>query len=442
MIRLAQRAKKIEYHGKKSSAGTLGVRKVVVRMDIKTIKQHFPVFALAATTEPLIYLDNAATTQKPIDVIDAISMFYTAGNANVHRGLYPLAEQATAQYEGARATVAAFINAGTPSEIVFTKGTTEAINLVASSWGSEHLKPGDVVLLSQVEHHANLLPWVVLAEKRGIIVRYIPYDQQAKKLSLERVDLNNVKLLAVQHTTNVLGNVWDDDFANLYALIKQVKAIGGAVLLDVAQSVAHMSIDVQLLNCDFLAFSGHKLYGPTGVGVLYVHGRWHGSLQPYQVGGSMLHHASYTGATWAPMPHLLEAGTPPIAGVIGLSAALKFMKTKILLPVMANHETMLCKKLAAALACIPEIYLVTEHQHATHQHLVSFYHARIHAHDIASFLGARNIAVRAGNHCAQPLIDLLGVPALVRVSLGVYNTIDDIDQFLEGLEEVLNFLTV
>ena len=406
------------------------------------IKQYFPIFKATTTAEPLIYLDNAATTQKPISVIDAISTFYTSGNANVHRGLYPLAEQATAQYEGARAAVAAFINAASPSEVIFTKGTTEAINLMASSWGDEHLKPGDVILLTQAEHHANLLPWIRLSKKRGIVIRYIPYDVQTKKLVLDNVDLTNVKLLAAQHTTNVLGNVWDDDFANLGALIGQVKSIGGVILLDAAQSIAHTAIDVQALGCDFLVFSGHKLYGPTGVGVLYVHQRWHESLQPYQVGGSMLHYASYTGATWALMPYLLEAGTPPIAQVIGLHAALQFIETKVSLPAMMIHEAVLCKKLAAALATMPEIHVVTEHQYSTHQHLVSFYHERIHAHDIASFLGARNIAVRAGNHCAQPLIDLLGVPALVRVSLGIYNTADDIDQLLERLEEILNFLTV
>lgn len=412
-------------------------------MDIIKIKHQFPVFSsTTAIAEPLVYLDNAATSQKPATVIDAVSAFYTSDNANIHRGLYPLAEQATAQYEKTRVLVAKFINAKNSSEIIFTKGTTEGINLLACSWADEHLKPGDVVLLSQVEHHANLLPWIVLAKKRGFVVRYIPYDKKTKKLDLSSVDLTNVKLLAVQHTSNVLGNVWSDDFVNLRALITRVQISGGAVLLDVAQSIAHIPLDVQALGCDFLVFSAHKVYGPTGVGVLYINRRWHARLQPYQLGGSMLHYASYTGATWAPMPHLLEAGTPPIAGVIGLGAAIKFIETEFNWLTVQSHEASLCKKLFLELTKIPNIFVVTEHEYSTHQHLVSFYHERIHAHDIASFLGNRNIAVRAGNHCAQPLIDFLEIPALVRVSFGVYNTPDDVEQLLENLNVVLNFLIV
>lgn len=412
-------------------------------MSIEALKAHFPIFIAASTTEkPFAYLDNAATTQKPSVVIDSISNFYTSTNANVHRGLYPAAERATTLYEGVRNTVAQFINARRSAEIVFTKGTTEAINLVAHSWGSKHLASGDVILLSQVEHHANLLPWLELAKKNNLIIRYIPYDAKTKKLALANIDLTGVKLLAAQHTSNVLGNVWDDDFANLYKLIATIRQAGGAVLLDAAQSIAHIPVDVQALKTDFLVFSGHKIYGPTGIGVLYVSEHWHNDLQPYQVGGSMIHSASFEGATWGTMPHLLEAGTPPVAGAIGLQAALNFMTSCAPFSELSKHETALCIRLINALKKMPGIHIVTDHVNSTHQHIVSFYHESVHAHDIASFLGENNIAVRAGNHCAQPLIDLLNIPALVRVSIGLYNTEQDIDALLQALTAALNHLNI
>ncbi len=412
-------------------------------MDNRTLSTHFPIFAAAGTiSQPLIYLDNAATTQKPKSVIDSISNFYSTANANVHRGLYPLAEKATTLYEDVRNTVAQFINAYEITEIVFTKGTTEAINLIAHSWGSQHLANSDVILLSQVEHHANLLPWLELARKNKLVIRYIPYDAKTKKLSLVNIDLTGVKLLAVQHTSNVLGNVWDDNFANLYSLITEVKKGGGAVLLDAAQSIAHLPIDVQSLQTDFFVFSGHKVYGPTGIGVLYIHKRWHNDLQPYQVGGSMILSVSYENATWGSMPHLLEAGTPPIASAIGLQTALNFMAHYAPFSELTKHETMLCMKLAHALGKIPGIHIATAHENVTNQHMVSFYHDTVHAHDLASFLGEKNIAVRAGNHCAQPLIDLLNIPALVRVSIGMYNTQQDVDAILQALTATINHLTV
>ncbi|MBM3886505.1 cysteine desulfurase [Candidatus Dependentiae bacterium] len=412
-------------------------------MNNTALREKFPILKKASKeAAPLAYLDNAATTQKPTAVIDAICEFYTTYNANVHRGLYGAAEKATTHYEAARNAVKQFINAQSNTEIVFTKGTTEAINLIASSWGKKNLLPHDVLLLSQVEHHANLLPWLELAREKNLEIRYIPYDQTTKKLSLENINLTGVKLLAVQHTSNVLGNVWDNDFSNLFTLITKIHEIGGTVLLDVAQSIAHYPIDVQKLKADFLAFSGHKLYGPTGVGVLYVKSSHHKELVPYQVGGSMISHVSYERASWAAMPHLLEAGTPPIAGVIGLHAAINFINTNISFPALAQHETALCKALITGLNTLPGIHIVTDTGDSTnaHQHIVSFYHDTIHAHDIASCLGEKNIAVRAGNHCVQPLIALLKIPALVRISVGAYTTLHDITLVLQALAEAINLL--
>jgi cysteine desulfurase / selenocysteine lyase len=412
-------------------------------MNKDPIRCHFPILNRSAEQDhSLTYLDNAATTHKPQSVIDAICNFYKTANANVHRGLYGSAEQATVLYEKSRQAVANFIGAAHSAEIVFTKGTTESINLIAHSWGTQQLKAGDVILLSQAEHHANLLPWLELAKKIHLILRYIPYDQATHKLSLENLDLTGVKLLAVQHTSNVLGNVWDNDFANLATLIKQVHNVGGAVLLDIAQSIAHLPINVQALNVDFLAFSGHKMYGPTGIGVVYINKKWHDRLVPYHVGGSMIYSASYEGATWAAMPQLLEAGTPPISSVIGLHAAITFIQKNISFPELAKQEAELCTQFAAGLANLPGIRVVTKHDAATtHQHVASFYHEKIHAHDLASFLGEKNIAVRAGHHCAQPLIELLGVAALVRISVAAYTTPQDIELALQAIEAALNHLS-
>lgn len=391
---------------------------------------------------PVVYLDNAATTQKPQVVIDSICNFYQNINANVHRGLYPTAEQATVLYESSRQTVANFIGATHSSEIVFTKGTTESINLVAHSWGFQHLKENDVILLSHVEHHANLLPWLELARKINLIIRYIPYDEKKRKLCLENINLSGVKLLAVQHTSNVLGNVWDENFGNLITLIEQVHKIGGAVLIDAAQSVAHLPINVQALNVDFLAFSGHKMYAPTGVGVIYINKKWHNTLIPYQVGGSMIHEASYQGATWAHMPHLLEAGTPPICSAIGLQAAIRFMQQSISYSELIKHETKLCNQFVKGIKAIEGIHVLTNHNSATaHHHIVSFYHEKIHAHDIASFLGEKGIAIRAGHHCAQPLINLLKVPALVRISVAAYNTSLDIEIAVQATKDAITSLS-
>jgi cysteine desulfurase/selenocysteine lyase len=407
----------------------------------KLIRLQFPLLVnndLAGT--PCAYLDSAATTQKPQQVIDAVSNFYTNSNANVHRGLYGLAEAATAHYEASRAAVARFIGARSESEVVFTKNTTEAINLVAHSWGRNNLIAGDVILLSQVEHHANMLPWLELAKEKQLVIRYIPYSKPDKKLITTNLDLTGVKLLAVMHTSNLLGNVWDHDFINLHQLIADVKAQGGTIFIDAAQSIAHMKMNVQDLGADFMAFSGHKMYGPTGIGVLYANSATHNKLNPYQVGGSMIYAASYTGATWAAMPQLLEAGTPPISSAIGLHAAIDFMNN-LDYAALHIHETALCQQFVHSLQALPGIHIVTHHTTNTHQHLVSFYHETVHAHDIASFLGEKNVAVRAGHHCAQPLVDFMQTPALVRLSVAAYTTQDDIKAASKALEQALNHLT-
>ena len=412
-------------------------------MDVEPVKKDFPFFS-KKNAQKCIYLDNAATTQKPEVVINAVADFYRFQNANPYRGIYPLAENATTLYEKARETVASFINAARAEEIVFTSGTTESINFVSSTWAETHIKKGDSIVITQVEHHANILPWQRLAEKTGAQLRFISFDTNnfdTNNFSLsipENIIDETTKLVAVTHYSNVLGPVWQG--GQLEALIKHAHSVGAKVLLDAAQSVPHGGVDVQTLNSDFLVFSGHKMGGPTGIGVLYIKKELHDVVSPYQVGGSMVHSVTFDDARWANAPQKFEAGTPPIAQAVGLAAAVNYIK-KIDYKKIHAHERVLCNQLLDGLQKIPGVRILgnTELLRAN-GHLVSFVVDGIHAHDLAAFLGYKGIAVRAGHHCAQPLADMLGIDASLRVSFYLYNTEHDVTSLLsvltQGIQEL------
>jgi len=407
----------------------------------KGSKQPLPFSVAKAMENRLVYLDNAASTHKPDSVIDIISIFYSTSYATVHRALYDMGEQATTQYEQVRTKVQAFIHAAQPEEIIFTKGTTESINFIAQSWALQHLKAGDQIVLTQAEHHANLLPWQRIAIQTGAELVFIPVDPKTFQLiNPENYISQKTKLVAVAHSSNVLGSLWQ--FGQLESLITKAHAVGAKVLIDAAQSIAHQHIDVEKLNADFLAFSAHKMFGPTGVGVLYIKKELHDDVQPYQLGGSMVYEVTFDQASWAKAPQKFEAGTPPIAAIMGLGAAIDFITQHIKFDQLKEFEAKLCKQLLDGLNAIPGIVIAGDQQTIARQgHIVSFAVPALHPHDIASHLGSKNIAIRAGHHCAQPLVTHLGFQSLLRVSVAAYTTPQDIDIFLFELKNTLTFLT-
>ncbi len=405
------------------------------------IRNDFPIFK-SHRDKPLVYLDNAATTHKPQVVIDAITNFYTHAYATVHRTLYPMGEAATTSYEAVRDKVARFINAKDRCEIIFTKGTTESINFIAQAWALQAIKPGDQVLVGSIEHHANLVPWQEVARATGASIVYLPLNPITYQFDNPEAYLSpKTKLVAVAHSSNVLGNVWNEGTHQLENFIKTAHTLGARVLVDAAQSVAHQKIDVQTLDADFLAFSGHKMFAPTGVGVLYIKKELHDTVQPYQVGGSMIWEVTYQGASWAKAPQKFEAGTPPIAAVIGLGAAIDYIDGHITFDQLRIHEAALCKQLIDGLLAIDGVTIIGNLASlATAGHLVCFAIKDIHTHDLASLLAQDGIAVRAGHHCAQPFVSSLDTSSLIRVSVTAYNTPQDIELFLQACTHALNLL--
>ncbi len=382
----------------------------------------------------LLYFDNAATTQKPGVVIDAMSSFYARHNAPVHRGVYALAEEATILYEDARSAIAQFIGAY-PDEVIFTKGTTEAINFVASSWAQVHLKAGDEIIITELEHHANIVPWIRLEKTRGIVLKYIPIKEDGTldyAVYLEMLS-EKTKLVSCTHTSNVLGSHTDLDL-----IIEHAHSVGAYVLVDAAQAMAHSSVSVQELNADFLAFSAHKMFGPTGIGVLYVPRHMQSQVEPYQVGGGMVYSVDFHEASWAKPPQRYEAGTPPIAEAIGFKAAVDYINTHISFDDLKAHEARLTGRLINALQHLPVRILgpLDELKHSGH--MVSFASENLHSHDIAAYLDKHRIAVRAGNHCAKPLHRRLGITDSVRISFAAYNTEDEVEQIIEVLFQFCN----
>jgi cysteine desulfurase/selenocysteine lyase len=398
------------------------------------IKKDFPIFKRTINGKPLIYFDNASTTQKPQVVLDAIINFYTHHNANVHRGVYTLAEEATQAYEHAREVVAQWINAH-PSEIIFTRGTTEGINMIASTFGPCVVQESDTILITELEHHANLVPWQLLAYNTEAFLKYIPVAQDGtlKITALPRLLTKKTKIVALSHVSNALGV-----HNPIQEIIEAAHAVGAYVLIDAAQSIAHQPIDVQKMDCDFLAFSGHKIFGPTGIGVLYVKKEILDVLPPYQVGGGMVHEVDYKETSWRPAPHKFEAGTPAIAQAVGLAAAITYMQNNVDWAALRAHEAALCSRLIDGLSAIKEVTLLGPiEQLKKVGHMVTFTVDGVHAHDVSAYLDQHGICVRAGHHCAQPLAKKMGIDASVRVSFHGYNSIDEVDTLIQLLKKMI-----
>ena len=401
---------------------------------MKNICKDFPILSKKIDGKPLVYLDSAATSQKPQSVIDAISDFYTHYNSNIHRAIYTLGEETTTLYEKAREKVAQFINAD-PCEIIFTKGTTESINLVASTWAHEHVKKGDEILISQMEHHSNMVPWQQICHRNQATLQYILVraDGTLNYEALPKLISKKTKLVAVTHVSNVLGT--RNDIAHI---IKIAHSAGARVLIDAAQSAPHEPIDVKKLNCDFLAFSGHKLLGPTGIGVLYIKKDLHDQMPPYQFGGGMVYETDFFSASWQKVPQKFEAGTPPIAQAVGLAAAVDYLQKYISFDELQKHEAALCAQLIEGLSTVKKVRILGPIEALKKSgHLVSFTIDGMHPHDVAAALSKKGICVRAGNHCAQPLAKLLHIPGSVRASFYVYNTEQEVEQLLEAIKQLL-----
>jgi cysteine desulfurase/selenocysteine lyase len=398
--------------------------------DVARIRADFPILATSIRGKPLVYLDNAATTQKPQAVLDALAHHYVAENANIHRGVHWLSERATAAYEQARARVASFLGAASPREIVFTRGTTEAINLVAQSWARTSLRPGDEVLVTGMEHHANIVPWQLLAEQTGVVLRAAPISDQGE-LELDAFEAlltERVKLVSVVHLSNAIGTI-----NPILTLARLAHARGIPLLVDAAQSVPHLEVDVAALECDFLAFSGHKVLGPTGIGVLWARETLLEQMPPWQGGGDMISSVTFERSTWATHPNKFEAGTPHIAGAIGLAAALDYLEG-VGRRAIAAHEHALLAYAVEQMSAVPGVRLVgTARERAS---ILSFAIGGVHPHDVGALLDDDGIAVRAGHHCAQPVMARLGVPATTRASFALYNTRDEVDALVRGLERV------
>ena len=403
---------------------------VAAPFDADNVRADFPILSRTVHGKPLVFLDSGASAQKPRAVIDAISQCYEAEYANIHRGVYELSAKATQAYERARARVQRFMNARSASEIVFTKGATEAINLVATSWGGAFLGEGDEVVLSVLEHHANIVPWQLLRERTGIVLKVVPTDERGgfPLDAYEALVGPRTKLVALTHVSNALGTVTPAD-----EIVRIAHDRGALVLLDGAQGIVHCPVDVQAMDVDFYCFSGHKLYGPSGIGVLYGKESLLAAMPPYQGGGDMIERVTFERTTFAPPPARFEAGTPPIAGTVGLHAAIDYVASFDPAAVAA-HEHDLLTYATERLAALNSVRLYgTAPGKAA---IVSFTMDDVHAHDVGTILDRAGVAVRVGHHCAQPLMDHFGIAGTVRASFGLYNSRADIDRLIDGLDEV------
>jgi cysteine desulfurase/selenocysteine lyase len=398
------------------------------------VRADFPVLARRVNGHALAYLDNAASSQQPSAVIDAVADYARAHHANVHRGVHTLSQEATALYEGARERVRGFLNAASVAEIVFVRGTTEAINLVAQSFARPRLQPGDEILVTWLEHHSNIVPWQLLCAQTGAVLRAAPIDRRGvvdpdawRSLLGPRT-----RLVALAHVSNALGTVLP-----LARMIGEARARGIATVVDGAQAVPHLPVDVRALGCDFYAFSGHKMYAPTGIGALYAREALLASMPPWQGGGDMILTVSFAGSTWNHLPHRFEAGTPNVGGAVGLAAAIDYLEG-VGLARIAAHEHGLLAHATEALAAIPRLTIVGAAPEKTS--LVSFTVEGLHPHDLGTVLDARGIAVRTGHHCAMPVMEFFGVPATTRASFGLYNTREEVDALHEALAGAIRML--
>ncbi|MGE5109494.1 MAG: SufS family cysteine desulfurase [Acidobacteriaceae bacterium] len=398
--------------------------------DVYAIRKDFPILKQQVHGKALVYLDNAATTQKPQAVIDTLVHYYRSENSNIHRGVHALSERATEAYERARTTVASLLNARDASEIIFVRGTTEAINLVAQTYGRTNIGAGDEVIISAMEHHSNIVPWQILCQQQKAHLRVAPINDDGELVveELERALSPKTKLIAIAHVSNALGTINPLDEVIALAHARNIP-----VLIDGAQACPHLAVDVRSLDCDFYAFSGHKIYGPTGVGVLYGKSELLNSMPPYQGGGDMIASVTFEKTVYNRVPHKFEAGTPNIAGVIGLGAAIEYVNS-IGLENIAAHEHRLLTYAEAALSSVPGLRLIgTAKDKAA---VLSFVLDGVHPHDIGTILDQSGVAIRTGHHCAQPVMERFGVPATARASLGVYNTTEEIDALIAGIHRV------
>ena len=399
-------------------------------LDGSRIRKDFPIFTQSIHGKPLVYFDNAATTQKPQAVIDAMLRYYQTQNANVHRGVHYLSEIATSLYEASRVKIQRFLNAREFKEVIFTRGATEGINLVAQSYGRTHLKRGDEVIISGLEHHSNIVPWQILCEQTGAVLREIPVSDQGELLleEYERLLSKRTKIVAVGHMSNALGTV-----NPVKRIIQMARRWNARVLVDGAQAVPHLPVDVQDLDCDFYVFSGHKIYGPTGIGALYGKAGLLECMPPYQSGGDMISYVTFGKTLYNTLPYKFEAGTPHIEGAIGLGAALDYVLGLGLEKIQAYEKTLLDHG-TRALSSFPGIRIIgTAKEKGA---ILSFVMEGVHPHDIATILDRQGIAIRAGHHCAMPVMERFGLPATARASLAFYNTKDEIDALIQGLERV------
>ena len=398
------------------------------------LRDQFPTLHQQVNGRPLVYLDNAATTQKPQVVIDALERFYERDNSNVHRGLHALSMRATDAYEGARVRVARFINAAAPEEIIFTRGTTESINLVAASWGGANLKKGDVILLTEMEHHSNLVPWQLVAQRTGATLRYLPLIGEESFLDLpafDRLLTPEVKVFAFTHVSNTLGTI--NPVAELCA---RARKMGAITVVDAAQSIGHMPVDVSAMGCDFLAFSGHKMAAPTGIGVLYGKRALLDAMPPWQGGGGMISNVDFFESRWKPSPERFEAGTPNVADAVALGAACDFLDS-LGRKEIQDHDGALSRLAYDRLAKLPGIRLIGPK--GERGGLVSFAFEDLHAHDVVTFADEDGIALRGGHHCNQPLMRKLGLTSTARASFYVYNDEREIDLLVASLRRTLKF---
>jgi cysteine desulfurase / selenocysteine lyase len=404
-------------------------------LDIAAIRREFPILNREVKGRPLIYLDNAATTQKPQQVIDALIHYYTNYNANIHRGIHTLAEEATADFEQTRDAVKSFIGAGSREEIIFTRGTTEGINLVAYSWGRKNIRTGDEIIISNMEHHSNIVPWQLLCEEKGAVLKVIPINDNGELIQEEYEKMlgPKTKLVSLVHVSNALGTV-----NPVKQMIARAHAVGAVFMVDGAQSAVHLDINVTDLDCDFFAFSAHKLYGPTGVGVLYGKRALLESMPPFQAGGEMIKEVTLQRTTFNDLPYKFEAGTPNIADVIAFKSALHFVhsigKDKI-----RKHEQELMDYAHLELEKIPGLTIIGKAKEKVS--VVSFVMEKAHPQDIGILLDNRGIAVRTGHHCAQPLMDRFCIPGTARASFAVYNSRYEIDELVKGLQRVVKILS-
>ena len=405
-----------------------------VQPDWVSLRADFPILNQEVNGHPLIYFDNAATSQKPLPVIEALDGYYLRDNANVHRGIHTLSNRATAAYEGARARAARFLRARHPEEIIFTRGTTESINLVAQTWGQSHLKKGDVILLTEMEHHSNIVPWQLLAQRVGASLRYLPVTGDNGLLDLDRLDevlTPDVKLFSLTHISNTLGTV-----NPVSELCARARKLGAITVLDAAQSAGHTLVDVQDIGCDFLAFSGHKVCGPTGIGVLYGRRELLQNMPPWQGGGDMISSVDFFTSQWNEPPHKFEAGTPDIAGAIGLHAALDYLEA-IGRNNIFRHDQDLAAYAYEGLARFNGIRLFGPQ--TGRAGLISFLLPDVHAHDLVTAADQQGVALRGGHHCNQPLMSKLGVESTARASFYFYNTRTEVDRFIEVMGEIQKF---